>query len=164
MSVDDPIIIYLDNTELYGSLKTAIKHYLKGGKESVTAKFLDYLKNLQESNGIVVLTSELAEFEAIRRLLTDFPELSFSQAQEAWMELRGRYNIQSIALRDFKTINLDLKFFLKTGFDYKDGLHYTIARKYGAYIVTGDKEFREIAEKIYKDKILKRGDVYQKFK
>ncbi|MFH0860067.1 MAG: hypothetical protein V1921_02605 [Candidatus Altiarchaeota archaeon] len=164
MSNAGPVILYLDNTELYGSLKKAIKHYLTGGTGGVRSKFLDYLKKLQDSGGVVVLTSELAEFEAIRRLLTDFPELTFNKALEAWMELRGRYDIRSIDLRDCKTINLDLKFFQKTGFDYKDGMHYSVAKKYGAFIVTGDGKFGETAEQVYKGKVLRRGDVYQKFK
>jgi len=74
------------------------------------------------------------------------------------MEQRKRFT------RDFKTINLDLDFFRKTGFDYKDGLHYLVARKYGAYIVTGDNKFWENAETVYKGKVLKRGDVYKKIK
>jgi len=164
MSDDNPIILYLDNTELYGSLKRAIRHYLTGGKGSVPSKFLDYLKDLQDSKGVIVLTSELAEFESIRRLLTDFPRLSFNKALEAWMELRGTYNVDSIDLRAFKTISLDLKFFQKTGFDYKDDLHYSIAKKYDAYIISGDGKFREKAEKIYSGKVLKRGDVYRLFK
>ena len=124
MSDDDPVIIYLDNTELYGPLKKAIKNFLCGNDEFVSTKFLDFLKEVQENDDIVVLTSELAEFESIRNLLTEFPELSFDKAYSSVFRLRGKYNIKSIDLRAFKTSNMNLDFFKKTGFDYKDGLHY----------------------------------------
>ena len=163
MSKDDPVILYLDNTELYGSLKKAITQSLRGEAESVSSKFLDHIKLVQEGSNVVVLTSELAEFESIRNLLTSFPDLSFEKAYSSVVRLRGKYNLPSIDLRKFKTEKLDLGFFRETGLDYKDGLHYSIAKEYDAYIVTGDKNFRKHLEKIYPGRVLSRGEVFRLF-